>query len=58
MIEAGLQEIKEVLLQKFKEDPKFIGKINFTVNCYRGGIGNIEAHSWHEIKNGKDLRKV
>lgn len=51
-----LQEISDVLYQKLAEEPTFNGKIDFTVNCYRGGIGNVEAHSRYLIKNGNDIK--
>lgn len=45
-----LTNIIETIFNKFKESPKFTGKIIIEINCKDGGIGNTEAYIKKEIK--------
>lgn len=55
-IAAIVKEIGEVLDQKLTEETAFTGKVDFTVHCHQGGIGNVEAFSRQGIKNGHNKK--
>jgi hypothetical protein len=38
-----------IIYEKLKEEKSFTGKIDFTIHCKDGGIGNIEAFSKNKI---------
>ena len=53
-----LVEISDVLCQKLGEEMPFTGKIDFTVHCHQGGVGNVEAFSRLDIKNGSEIKTI
>lgn len=48
-----LTYVKDIISQKFKEELKFTGQIEFIIHCKDGGVGDIEAHTKNKIKNNK-----
>lgn len=48
-----VSEVRETLHHKLLfEEPYFTGRIEFTIHCKDGGIGEVEAFSKNKIKNG------